>query len=142
IADGERVVFKTGLQNLSLRYASITDIDDTFGHFDYILCHGVFSWVPRPVQDGILEVCATHLSPSGVAYISYNTYPGWHMRGMIRDMMRYHAFRFETPLQKVEQARALLDFLAQSANKNAGAYGVLLRSELEFMKEQSDHYIY
>jgi methyltransferase-like protein/SAM-dependent methyltransferase len=142
IEDGERIVRKCGLSNLSLRHASISDIDETYGHFDYILCHGVFSWVPREVQDAILSVCANHLTPNGVAYVSYNTYPGWHMRGMIRDMMRYHALRFGSPLQKVGQARALLDFLAQSANKDAGAYGVLLRSELEFMKEQSDHYIY
>jgi methyltransferase-like protein/SAM-dependent methyltransferase len=142
IADGERVVRKTGLNNVSLRHASITDIDDTYGQFDYILCHGVFSWVPRPVQDRILEVCAKHLTPSGVAYISYNTYPGWHMRGMIRDMMRYHAFRFETPEQRIGQARALLDFLAQTTKKDAGAYAVLLRAELEFMRHQSDHYLY
>jgi methyltransferase-like protein len=142
IEEGERAVHKCALSNLSLRHASITDIDETYGHFDYILCHGVYSWVPREVQDAILDVCANHLTPSGVAYVSYNTYPGWHMRGMIRDMMRYHALRFDTPQRKVEQARALLDFLAQSAQKDAGAYGVLLRSELEFMKGQSDHYLY
>ncbi|MBN9119242.1 MAG: class I SAM-dependent methyltransferase [Planctomycetes bacterium] len=142
IEEGERAVRKCGLNNLSLRHASITDIDETYGHFDYILCHGVFSWVPRDVQEKILDVCADHLTPNGVAYISYNTYPGWHMRGMIRDMMRHHALRFDTPLRRVEQARALLDFLAQSARKDAGAYGVLLRNELEFMRDQSDHYIY
>jgi len=142
IADGERVIRKTGLANISLRHASITDIDETYGHFDYIICHGVFSWVPRNVQEKILDVCAQHLTPSGVAYISYNTYPGWHMRGMIRDMMRYHAFRFDTPEQRVGQARALLDFLAQSARKDGGAYSTLLRGELEFMSDQSDHYIY
>lgn len=142
IADGERVIRKTGLTNINLRHASITDIDETYGHFDYIICHGVFSWVPRNVQEKILDVCAQHLTPSGVAYISYNTYPGWHMRGMIRDMMRYHAFRFDTPEHRVSQARALLDFLAQSAQKDGGAYTTLLRRELEFMREQSDHYIY
>lgn len=142
IEDGQRVVRETGLTNLDLRHASITDIDASYGEFDYILCHGVFSWVPRPVQDAILDVCTSRLAPNGVAYVSYNTYPGWHMRGMIRDMMRYHALRFDPPLQRVGQARALLDFLAQSAQKDAGAYGVLLRSELKFMREQSDHYIY
>jgi methyltransferase-like protein len=142
IADGERTVRKTGLANLSLRHASITDIDETYGHFDYILCHGVFSWVPRAVQDKILDVCAHHLTPGGVAYVSYNTYPGWHTRGMIRDMMRHHALRFDSPAQRLEQARALLEFLAQSNQKDAGAYGALLRSELEFMRNQSDHYVY
>ena len=142
IADGERIVRKTGLANVSLRHASIADIDDTYGHFDYILCHGVFSWVPPDVQDRILDVCQNHLTPAGVAYVSYNTYPGWHMRGMIRDMMRYHAFRFDTPELRIGQARALLDFLAQSAKQDNGPYGVLLRSEVEFMRHQSDHYLY
>ncbi len=142
IADGEQLIRKTGLANVSLRHASIADIDDTYGQFDYILCHGVFSWVPRDIQEKIFEVCAQRLTPTGVAYISYNTYPGWHMRGMIRDMMRYHAFRFETPEQRIGQARALLDFLAASAKQDGGAYNVLLRNELEFMKNQSDYYLY
>ncbi len=142
IADGELTLRKTGLANVSLRHASIADIDDTYGHFDYILCHGVFSWVPPAVQDAILNVCANHLTPNGVAYVSYNTYPGWHMRGMIRDMMRYHALRFDTPERRIGQARALLDFLAQTAKQDTGAYAVLLRSELEFMRNQSDHYLY
>ena len=142
IADGERVIRKTGLANVSLRHAGIDDVDETYGHFDYILCHGVYSWVPPAVQRKILDVCANHLTPSGVAYVSYNTYPGWHMRGMIRDMMRYHAFRFDKPEERTAQARALLDFLAQSTAKESGAYGVLLRAELEHLQHQSDHYIY
>ncbi|MBM3982068.1 MAG: methyltransferase domain-containing protein [Planctomycetes bacterium] len=142
IADGERVVRKSGLPNVSLRHASIADIDETYGHFDYVICHGVYSWVPRDIQDRILAVCSERLAPNGVAYVSYNTYPGWHMRGMIRDMMRYHAFRFDTPEARIGQARALLDFLAQSAKQDGGAYSVLLRNELEFMKNQSDYYLY
>ena len=142
IAEGEVLIRKTGLANVSLRHASIGDIDDTYGHFDYIVCHGVFSWVPRDVQQKTFEVCADRLTPNGIAYVSYNTYPGWHMRGMIRDMMRYHAFRFDQSEQRVGQARALLDFLAQSTAKDTGAYGVLLRAELELLRRQSDYYIY
>jgi methyltransferase-like protein/SAM-dependent methyltransferase len=142
IADGERIIRKTGLSNVSLQHTSIADIDDSYGQFDYILCHGVFSWVPRDLQEKIFEVCAHRLSANGIAYISYNTYPGWHMRGMIRDMLRYHAFRFDTPEQRIGQARALMDFLAQSAKQDGGAYSVLLRSELDLMKNQSDYYLY
>ena len=35
----------------------------------------------------VLEICQRHLAPNGVAYISYNTYPGWHIRGIARDIM-------------------------------------------------------
>src|SRR5262245_31623646 len=97
IADGQKIVEALGLTNVELKQLSITDVDAGFGAFDYIVCHGVYSWVPATVQDKILEVCATNLAPQGVAYVSYNTYPGWHMRGMLRNIMCYHARRFDDP---------------------------------------------
>ncbi|MCE9562495.1 MAG: class I SAM-dependent methyltransferase [Planctomycetes bacterium] len=142
VAEGEQVIQNAGLKNIKLRHASILDIDESYGTFDYIICHGVFSWVPDPVRQKILAICSANLNPTGVAYVSYNTYPGWHMRGMIRDMMRFHSGRFDTAIQKVEQARALLDFLAQSAKDDTGPYGTLLRQELEGLRHQSDNYLY
>ena len=46
VADGQAAVGELGLTNLTLHHASILDIDDSYGPFDYILCHGVYSWVP------------------------------------------------------------------------------------------------
>src|SRR5262249_27477506 len=114
LADGQKVVDQLGLKNVTLLHRSILDVTPDFGRFDYLLCHGVSSWVPRDVQDKILAVCRDHLAPHGAAYVSYNTYPGWHMRGMIRDMMCYHAQQFADPHVRVRQARNLLDFLAKS----------------------------
>jgi methyltransferase-like protein len=93
------------------------------------------------VQEKILEICRRNTTPQGVAYVSYNTYPGWHMRGMIRDMMLYHARHFAEPLTKVAQARALLDFLAQAVGKEATPYGLLLKSELETLRKLPDSYL-
>jgi methyltransferase-like protein/SAM-dependent methyltransferase len=141
IEDGKKNVESLGLKNLTLKHASITDVDESYGQFDYIICHGVFSWVPSSVQEKILSIYDKHLSPNGIGYISYNTYPGWHMRGMIRDMMRYHSGRFNTAQLRTQQARALLDFLAQSV-KQEGPYSQLLKSELETLRHQADHYLY
>ena len=142
VADGQKLVAQLGLKNLTLKHASILDVDESYGQFDYVVSHGVFSWVPPPVADKMLEICAKNLAPNGIAYISYNTYPGWHMRGMIRDMMRFHAMRFATPQHRIQQARALLDFLAQSVRQDGGPYSVLLKSELETIRHQADHYLY
>src|SRR5262249_31003951 len=90
IAHGQRTVAELGLTNVDLRPLSILDVGGDLGTFDYVICHGVFSWVPPAVQDKILDVCRDNLRPDGVAYVSYNTYPGWHIRGMIREMMNYH----------------------------------------------------
>jgi cyclopropane fatty-acyl-phospholipid synthase-like methyltransferase len=105
VADGRRLVERLGLPNLTLRRADVLDLGPDLGTFDYVICHGVFSWVAPPVQDKILRVCAEHLAPNGVAYVSYNTYPGRHMRGMIRDMMRFHARKFAAPADRVRQSR-------------------------------------
>lgn len=141
IEDGQKHVAELGIKNLSLRHASITDVNADFGMFDYIICHGVFSWVPNHVQEKIFDIFDKSLSPNGIAYVSYNTFPGWHMRGMIRDMMRYHSGRFNTPQLRTQQARALLDFLAQSV-KQEGPYSQLLKAELETLRHQADHYLY
>lgn len=141
IDDGLRLLQKVGLKNVELRQASILDVDESYGQFDYIIAHGVFSWVPTEVREKILEICAKRLSPLGIAYVSYNTYPGWHMRGMIRDMMQYHANRFTDARQRVGQSRALVDFLATSVRQE-GPYSSLLKTELESIRNQSDNYLY
>src|SRR5262245_10234755 len=51
IADGQRIVDALGLSNITLRHASILDVDESYGPFDYVICHGVFSWVPDQVRE-------------------------------------------------------------------------------------------
>lgn len=142
VTDGQQLIDQLGLKNIQLKHASIMDVDASYGMFDYVICHGVFSWVPNAVQDKILEICAKQMTANGIAYLSYNTYPGWHLRGMIRDMMRYHSGRFNTPTLRTQQARALLDFLAQSVKQEGSAYSILLKQELETLRQQADHYLY
>ena len=91
IDSGLEQVKSLGLKNIELKCCSITDIDESFGKFDYIICHGVISWVPDFVRDKIFEISSKNLSKNGIAYISYNTLPGWNMVRSIRDMMLYHA---------------------------------------------------
>ena len=95
--------------NVELRAMSITDADESLGKFDFIICHGVYSWVPRDVQEKILAICRANLAPDGIAYISYNTYPGWHFRDMLRDMVRFHA-RGDAN-EALQRSRELVQFL-------------------------------
>jgi methyltransferase-like protein/SAM-dependent methyltransferase len=141
VAEGQAGIAELGLTNIELRQQNILDFDPGSETFDYILCHGVYSWVPPEVQDRILDICRKHLQPNGIAFISWNTLPGWHMRGMIRDMMVYHGRRFADPRQQVAQARALLDFLVSSVKAEQNPYGQFLRSELEQLRQQPDGYL-
>ena len=140
IETGRATVAALGLTNIELKPLSILDVDDGFGQFDYIICHGVFSWVPPEVQDKILTVCQRNLAPQGVAYVSYNTYPGWHARAMVREMMGFHARQFPETQTRVQQARALLEFLVRSVPD--GSYARWLKEEAELLRPQSDSYVF
>lgn len=128
-------------KNVSIRQGSVTDIDASFGKFDYILCHGVFSWVPDFVREAILRVAAENLSDQGVAFISYNTLPGWYMRGMIRGMMIEHVKHIEEPIKKVAQARALIKYLVDANANVYTPHAIYLRSEAELLATVPDSYI-
>jgi methyltransferase-like protein/SAM-dependent methyltransferase len=129
IAKGREVVRRLGLSNLELLHLDLLQAD-SLGRFDYIVAHGVYSWTPPAVQERILAICRESLNPQGVAYISYSVYPGAHVSRMIAEMMQDHARRFTDPRQKIEQARAMIAFLA-GARKDADPYAMLLQQRLE-----------
>lgn len=129
------------LKNIEFRCCSITDIDESFGKFDYIICHGIISWVPDFVRDKIFEVCNKNLSADGIAYISYNTLPGWNTIKSIREMMLYHTNDLKEPKEKVTQARLLLDFVKDSLEKSTSAYSRVVNDEANLLAAQADNYL-
>jgi methyltransferase-like protein/SAM-dependent methyltransferase len=141
IRDGQRIAGELDLSNVDLKCLSILDVSRELGMFDYILCHGVYSWVPREVQDKILQICHDHLHPSGVAYVSYNTFPGWHARAAIREMLCYHTERFDDPSDRIREARGLLTFLVRSVGSHDAAFDSMIRQELAVLAATPDTYL-
>lgn len=126
----------SGVKNLDLRAANITDVTPQWGKFDYIIAHGVFSWIPHEVAEKVLQICAEQLTPNGLAYISFNTYPGWHVRMWAREAMLFHAGNLEDPIQKARAGRDFILALAQSPFASA-----LLKSEVEYLEGKPESYI-
>ncbi len=142
IAEGQDAIKSLGIKNIELRKANIAELPKGLGKFDYIICHGVFSWVPPNVQQEILKACGSLLTDNGIAYISYNTLPGWYMRNMIRGMLLKHVQGISDPVQKIQQSRALLKFLTESTAKEQTTYARYLREETELLNRQSDQYLF
>lgn len=113
ITAGQARLDASGLTNMRLQAANIEDIGKDAKPYDYIICHGVFSWVPASVQQAILRVCSENLSDNGIAYISYNTYPGWKTREIIRDAMLLRGAERTSPEEKLSYAVGMVDFLQQ-----------------------------
>lgn len=127
IAQGQRIVQALGLDNIRLQHMDILEIDASLGEFDYIIVHGVYSWVPPAVRDKILQVCKENLAPSGVSYVSYNTYPGWHMIDIVRGVMVFSSQDVDEPEMRAVKGRAGLRQLAEMVPGEGNAYGGFLQ---------------
>ena len=130
IERARRMAADLGLQNIRFLHCSLAELPPDLGAFDYLIAHGVYSWVSPEVQEALLAACRRHLSARGVAYVSYNTYPGNHLRQMVREMMLFHLRGVEDPSRLLEQGVALARFVAASQS-DPDVYGQLLRHELE-----------
>ena len=89
VEKGNEVIANAGLTNVSLIQSDIASIGSEIGTFDYIIAHGVYSWVDDGVKDALLRLIDEHLAEDGIAYISYNTYPGWHTMDEVRQLMMF-----------------------------------------------------
>ena len=147
IAQGQQLIDQLGLKNIALRQGNILDLDESLGIFDYIVAYGVFSWVNSAVRERIVAICRQQLAPNGVALISYNTFPGWHMRGLAREMMLFHSRRFAASGEQAAQARALLSFRVDATDRMSRpgseleVYHKVLLREQELLHDKPDYYL-
>ena len=130
------------LNNATFRQENILDFGKDGGPFDYIICHGVFSWVPGDVRRKILEICRGNLSAGGLALISFNALPGWNFNRSLREMLRYHVRGLAAPVEKTKEARTFLAALADNAAETAPGYGEFVRAEHEKLSRLPDGYFF
>jgi methyltransferase-like protein len=141
IKEAERAKQALGLENVTLHCESLSKIDETWGKFDYIICHGVYSWVNKKTQEKILNICRDNLSKEGLAFVSYNALPGWNITRMLREMMFYHTRYIDDPQEKVTQAKGLLRVLSDTVAGQKSYYADLLQTECQFIENASDIYL-
>jgi len=107
---------RLGLTNTTFECMDVKDLTEAdFGKFDYIIAHGLISWIPIEVRDRILDVYAELLEPNGIGYVSYNAYPGAYQRRMIRDIFRFHTQGKTDPLERVQESIGILAMLSEGS---------------------------
>jgi len=138
IGAGARMIADLGLRNIRLAVVDLMEFRADGAPFDFIIAHGLYSWAPTPVRDRVLAIFEENLAPNGVAYLSYNAYPGCHIRDVARRMMMYHVRSIPDPQVKIEQGRALLQFLAGSKDEPLDVYRTILAGEHKMAVTRSD----
>ena len=81
--------------------------------FDFIVLHGIWSWISERNRHIICDFIHRKLSIGGIVYISYNTLPGWAAAAPLRELIANISTgigsfgntieRIETGLQFTEQ---------------------------------------
>jgi SAM-dependent methyltransferase len=136
---GNELARAAGLENVELRCMDIEGLPESKeldGGFDYILSHGVYSWIPPRVRVALLAGIRARLEPMGVAYVSYNAYPGSYLRDMARDILGYHVRDVEDPERKLAAAQELMQTIV--AIEEPSPYAQVLRQHMERMLSYSD----
>ena len=89
VEKGNKIIGDAKLDNVSLVQGDILNFDESMGTFDYIIAHGFYSWISDEMKDKLLDIIYNHLADNGIAYVSYNTYPGWHTMEEVRQLMLF-----------------------------------------------------
>jgi methyltransferase-like protein len=136
LAQSHIVEANKSIQDLELTNIKFYQLDlmemsaEKFGMFDYIIAHGLFSWIPDFVREKVLEIYHEMLSPNGIGYISYNVYPGNHLRKLAQKPMQFVTAKFSDPVEKVNNAVSFLKFLSEETTET-DVFQLILQAELE-----------
>jgi SAM-dependent methyltransferase len=125
LAAGRALAGEAGLA-VTFVEADVRSLPRELGGFDYVVAHGVYSWVAADVRDALLAAIRAHLAPGGLAYVSHAALPAGHLLRALRDGARHWGGG------AAGAAELLAGPLAQRARREREGdwYGAFLRHEL------------
>jgi len=141
IAQGRKIIESVGLTNITLCHDDIQEVDFGSAQFDYIIVHGIYSWVAAPVRQRIFQICKKHLSAHGIVFLSYNTLPGWTETRAFRDMALYHVRSLKDAPARVAQAKTFLQFLSKSWSDTGATHYLALKNFCDSLRQTPDFYL-
>lgn len=137
IARGKEVAAELGVENVLLEARDVRDLMASEGPFDYVIGHGLYSWVGDDVRTQLLAVCKDLLAEHGLGFLSFNTLPGGYHRQMARELLQLHVRNVTDPLERVSRARALARDFTRALPDNDPPQSAL-RNELLHVLRSSD----
>ena len=138
---GNKIIGDLQLDNIRIINENILSLDESLGKFDYIIAHGVFSWVPPDVQDAMLDLYDKLLNVNGLAYISYNTYPGWFFKKTVRDMMYYRGRKAANPHDKIAKGIEMLQLLSDGIPEDSSLSEKWVKEEARQQLQMTPSYL-
>lgn len=80
VANAKRLAADASISNVTFIEADFTRLAKDpcqLGLFDYVVAHGITTWVSAAVRLALFSLAQSVARPGGLFYNSYNAYPGW-----------------------------------------------------------------
>ena len=142
IAEARALATAGGLNNVSFSDASFAEFldDPTLPQFDIIALHGILSWISEANRQVIVAFIGKYLKPGGLAYVSYNSMPGWASSGPLRRLIAEYGAIGGGPIGRLEKSIDSISRLKQ-ANARYFQANPAVGERLEKMKPQNRNYL-
>jgi len=141
IEAGRATAAAIGARNVDLHCEDLAALDPALGPFDYIVAHGVYSWVPPSVRDALFALAHERLASDGVMFVSFNVLPGCRVRQAAWEMVHQHVDAIADPRERLAAARAFARLVADGASSQHAADDAV-RAELRAIAERSDSQLF
>jgi|GEM_PF-1469132 len=143
IQTARRLAERAGLGNVRFLEKSFKDLlGEQLPEFDYIVMHGIYTWVGEENRQIIRDIVAKHLKPGGLLYVSYNCLSGnsdlLALRRVLQHAVASHGT--ENIEQRIQKAFETLSFLDDKQLPFHAKYPQLL-DKLEFLKGEELEYV-
>ncbi len=137
LARGRATIAALGLANITLVEEDVAALAPAHGAFDYVIAHGVYSWVPANVRDGLFALAAARLAPNGVMFVSFNAFPGCRVRQATWEVLRWHVDHIADPRARLVAARELATLIGAGGASQYEA-DEAMRAEFRAVAQSSD----
>jgi SAM-dependent methyltransferase len=141
-AQAQMLARGAGLTNLHVHDAPFQEFaDQPMPQFDYIVLHGIWSWIIPDARRGIVDFIRRKLKVGGVVYISFNALPGWAAAAPLRHIMfEYGRSLGGATIDRVEKS---LEFVSRLVEGKQGYFGAVggLDKRVEQIRKHNKRYI-
>ncbi len=116
---------------------------DDLPEFDVIAMHGTWSWISARNRHFVVEILRRRLAPGGLAYLSYNCWPGWAAEMPLRHLLAEHVAKSGSGGTLSARIDRALEFARAMADANALFFKAYpkLKDVLAQMAAQNRHYV-
>jgi SAM-dependent methyltransferase len=145
IASARQMAETAGLRNVTLLENSFAELTagevEGLPQFDYVVMHGVYSWMSAENRAHIVRFLKRYLKPGGIVYVSYNAMPGRSFATAMSRLMGMHAERH--PDRSDVQACEAVEFVRQFSDMKPAFFTTTETSKpwLEFVADADTHYL-